>query len=134
MGITMADTLHDSDVPGSDSVSDEEVVKCLITSIESATDTLVDKSLVVPVSAKWSLSDIKLTDWLRSNLDCDRKPREIVEKAVKVLEERQKISPVGQYETVEDVISKMDPGALLETIESSSGMSIMKARWVMTYY
>ena len=127
VGITMVDTLHgDDDAP--DSVSEEEVVESLVTSIEKATDTVVGDSLIVPVSAKWSLSDIKLTDWLRSNLDCVRKPRDIVEKAVKVLEERQKIPPVGQDETVEGVIKKMDPRALLEMIESSCGMSIMKAR------
>ena len=129
VGITKADTLHDDDdVPVNDSTSEEEVIAKLRKSIKSATGTEIYKDLIVPVSSKWSLSDTNLTDWLRNHSNCDKKPCEIVKAAVKALEKRHKLLPVGQDETVEGVITKMDPKALLEMLESASGIPNMKAR------
>ena len=55
VGITKSDTLHDDD-DGPDSVSEEEVVASLISSIESATGSKVSNDLVIPVSANVILS------------------------------------------------------------------------------
>ena len=102
----------------------------IIKNIKSATGTEVDRNTIIPVCAKWVLTDSHLIRWLMSHSQGEKKPPEIIKAAVKALERYKIPLPSGQDQTQEQAINECDPKLLLKQLEEASGMFYIKKRLV----
>ena len=130
IGITKFDNIYNSE--DEDQVNVEAVKQKIIRGVAAATGVSVPEDVIIPLCGQWALSDSKLIRQLNSVED-GRVPPGCIHKVIAALERDRVPLPVGQGQTQEEAVAKLDPKEIVKKLERATGISTMRTRYVCVH-
>ena len=126
VGITKLDRIK------SEGASSDEVRAITLQTIEEATGLKISKDMIIPVSSNWAMVGRKLDNGLKRDRHMKANEHEL-EKVLSILEDNHSQLDIafGQAESIKDALrSRFDPPKLVKMLESVSGVTALKDRYV----